>query len=75
MISPDGKYLYFTTGGVVPKAEHIRFSDQQLETIVSLKDFQSCAELWNRNRRAGRLSCLHPRHGYQEIYALNIRWP
>jgi hypothetical protein len=47
MISPDGKYLYFTTGGVVPKAEHIRFSDQQVDTIVSLKDFQSCAELWN----------------------------
>ena len=39
MISPDGKYLYFTTEGADPKVERIRFSDQRIETIASLKDF------------------------------------
>ena len=38
MPSPDGKYLYFTTGGAEPKAMRIRFADQQVETITSLKD-------------------------------------
>jgi hypothetical protein len=32
-VSPDGKYFYFTTGGAEPKAQRIRFSDRQIETI------------------------------------------
>ena len=37
-LSPDGKYLYYTTGGAEPKALRYRLADHQIETITSLKD-------------------------------------
>jgi hypothetical protein len=39
MISPDGKYLSFTTEGAEPNVERIRLADQQVEPIASLKGF------------------------------------
>ena len=38
MSSPDGEYLYYTTGNVDPKVMRIRFSDHKLEEITSLKN-------------------------------------
>jgi hypothetical protein len=77
MPSPDGKYLYFTTGGAEPKVERIRFADQRLEIIANLKDFYRVI-----NDRSTQInvapdgSPIFTRDtGYQEIYALNIRWP
>ena len=77
MISPDGKYLYFTTGGADPSVARIRFSDQKMETITSLKDFHRVI-----NERSTQInvapdgSPIFTRDtGYQEIYALNIKWP
>jgi Tol biopolymer transport system component len=77
MISPDGKYLYFTTGGAEPKAERIRFADQRVETITSLKDFHRVVNDDNTQIDvAPDGSPIFTRDtGYQEIYALKIRWP
>jgi hypothetical protein len=77
MISPDGKYLYFTTAGADPKVERIRFSDRRRETIASLKDFHRVRNYGDTEVNvAPDGSPIFTRDtGYQEIYALNIRWP
>jgi Tol biopolymer transport system component len=77
MISPDGKYLYFTTAGADPKVERIRFSDRRRETIASLKDFHRVQNYGDTEVNvAPDGSPIFTRDtGYQEIYALNIRWP
>jgi hypothetical protein len=77
MISPDGKYLYFATGGADPKAERIRFADQQVETITSLKDLQRVVmDEESPINVTPDGSPIFPRDpGAEEIYALNIKWP
>jgi len=45
LVSPDGRYLYFTTGGTEPKALRLRFADHQIETITSLKDLRRVVDL------------------------------
>ena len=77
MISPDGKYLYFTIEGADPKVERIRFSDQRSETIASLKNFYRAMNngLPQVNVAPDGSPIFTRDTGYQEIYALNIRWP
>jgi len=77
MISPDGKHLYFVTGGAEPKAERIRFSDGQIETITSLKGFNRVVNCGSTaiNVAPDGSPIFTRDTGYQEIYALNIRWP
>lgn len=77
MTSPDGKYLYLQAGGAEPKVERIRFADQRLETITSLKDFQPAVNNGSTQINvAPDGSPIFTRDtGYQEIYALKIRWP
>jgi Tol biopolymer transport system component len=77
MTSPDGKYLYFTTRGAEPKAERIRFADQRIETITSLKDLHLVVNGGETQINvAPDGSPIFTRDtGYQEIYALNVRWP
>jgi WD40 repeat protein len=77
MLSPDYKYLYFTTAGADPKAMRLRLADHQIETIASLKGFH---RLVNRGDTQINVapdgSPIFTRDtGYQEIYALNVRWP
>jgi len=77
-MSLDGKYFYFTTGGLESKAERIRLADRQIETITSLKDLHRVVEI-NADTDlivAPDGSPVFTRDiGSQEIYALNIRWP
>jgi eukaryotic-like serine/threonine-protein kinase len=77
MPSPDGKYLYFTTASAEPKAERMRFLDGQIETITSLKDLHRVVNYGaTQINVAPDGSPLFTRDtGYQEIYALNIKWP
>jgi hypothetical protein len=77
MPSPDGKYLYIATGGTEPKAERIRISDGQIEFITSLKDFHRVLNYGNTEINvAPDGSPIFTRDtGYQEIYAMNIKWP
>ncbi len=77
MLSPDGKYMYFSTAGAESKAMRVRIADHQVETITSLKDFHRVVN--NENTQidvAPDGSPIFTRDtGYQEIYALNIKWP
>jgi Tol biopolymer transport system component len=75
MTSPDGKYIYFTTGGAEPKAMRVRIADHQVETITSLKGFYRVVNYGNTQINvAPDGSPIFTRDtGYQEIYALNVR--
>jgi eukaryotic-like serine/threonine-protein kinase len=73
VVSPDSKYLYFTTGGAEPEAQRLRFTDRQIETITSLKDLRRVVDSLDI---APDGSPVFARDiGTQEIYALNVRWP
>jgi eukaryotic-like serine/threonine-protein kinase len=77
ILSPDSRYVYFTTGGTDPKAMRLRIANHQIETITSLKDLHRA--MGNGDTQinvAPDGSPIFTRDaGYQEIYALNIRWP
>lgn len=77
MLSPDDKYLYFTTRGAEPKALRLRLADQRVETITSLKDLHRVvnAGLTQINVAPDGSPIFTRDTGYQEIYAMNIRWP
>jgi len=77
-ISPDRRYLYYTTGGAEPKAWRLRFVDHRVETITSLEDASRAGKMvWLGDIEvAPDGSALLTREtGTQEVYALNIRWP
>lgn len=65
-VSPDDRYLYFTTGGPEPKAERIRFADHQVEAITSLINLRrvggSGREGDSNRCSAGWLSRVYSRH-------------
>jgi serine/threonine protein kinase/Tol biopolymer transport system component len=72
-LSPDGKYLYYVTRGLDPKVLRFRIADRRVETITTLKDLP-VVDLGIRVAPDG--SPIFTRDtGYQEIYALNVRWP
>jgi hypothetical protein len=77
MISPDYKYLYFSTAGAEPKVMRLRIADLQVETITSLKGFHRVVAYGGTQINvAPDGSPVFTRDtGYQEIYALNVRWP
>jgi Tol biopolymer transport system component len=73
MISPDFKYLYFSTPGADPKAMRLRLADREVETIASLKNFHRADTQINVAPDGSPVFTRDT--GYQEIYALNVRWP
>jgi serine/threonine protein kinase/Tol biopolymer transport system component len=77
MISPDGKYLYLTTRGAEAKAIRVRVADHQVETIVSLKGFHRVVNHGDTqiNVAPDGSPVFTRDSGYEEIYALNVRWP
>jgi serine/threonine protein kinase/Tol biopolymer transport system component len=76
MITPDNKYLYFTTGGAESKLERFGFADRQIETITSLKDFRQLRSGYTQINVAPDGSTIFTRDtSTQEVYALNVRWP
>ena len=77
-VSPDGKYLYYETGGEEPKAWRLRFADRHIEMITSMKEGSLARDLgWVGSIDAAPDgSPIFTRNiGRQEIYALNVRWP
>jgi dipeptidyl aminopeptidase/acylaminoacyl peptidase len=77
-VSPDKKYLVFTTGGAEPEVRRLRFADRQVETITSLKGLRRVVDSLEGTQLdvAPDGSPVFARDiGAQEIYALNIRWP
>lgn len=77
MMSPDFKYFYFSTAGSEPRAMRLRIADRRIEAITSLKDFHRVVNHGNTQINvAPDGSPIFTRDtGYQEIYALTIRWP
>lgn len=78
-MSPDYKYLYYTTGGAEPQALRIRIADRKTETITSLKDLRRITDWEDDNTQisvAPDGSAVFTRDtGTQEIYALTVKWP
>jgi hypothetical protein len=79
-VSPDRKYIYFTTGGTEPEARRLRVSDRQIETIASLKGLRRVIDMMQVGRIRLNVapdgSPVFTRDiGSQEIYALSVRWP
>jgi serine/threonine protein kinase/WD40 repeat protein len=77
-VSPDGKYVYYETGGEEPKAWRLRFADRKIEMITSMKEGSLARNLgWVGDISvAPDGSPIFTREiGTQEIYALNVRWP
>jgi hypothetical protein len=78
MPSPDGKYLYYATGGTDPKAMRIRLADHEAETLASLKDLRRIVDSFEGTQIsvAPDGSPVFTRDiGTQEIYALTVKWP
>jgi eukaryotic-like serine/threonine-protein kinase len=77
-ISPDRKFLYYTTGGPEPKAWRLRFADRRIETITSLEDPSRAGKMgWIQGITVALdgSPLLTRETGTQEVYALNVRWP
>jgi serine/threonine protein kinase/Tol biopolymer transport system component len=78
-VSPDSRYLYFTTRGLESKVQRVRFADRQVETVTSLKDFHQLVDLQPQPTEVGVAPDGSPvltrDISSQEIYALNVRWP
>jgi hypothetical protein len=77
--SPDGKYLYFATGGTEPQAKRVRLSEGNVETITGLSGLRRVVDAIEGGTQIGVApdgSVVFTRDiGTQEIYALNIKWP
>jgi len=78
-VSPDGKYLYFATGGGEPQAKRVRLSEGTVEPITSLTGLRRVVDAVEGGTQMGVApdgSIVFTRDiGTQEIYALNMRWP
>jgi hypothetical protein len=77
-VSTDYKYLYFTTGGAESEVRRLRFADNQMETITSLKDLRRAVEdgVCTDIGIAPDGSPVFTRDiGTQEIYSLSVHWP
>ena len=78
-VSPDGKYLYFSTGGTEQQAKRIRLSEGKVETMASLNGLRRVVDAVEGGTQIGIAPDGSPVFtrdiGTQEIYALNIKWP
>ena len=79
-LSPDRKFLYFTTGGADPNVKRLRVADHQIETITSLKNLRRVVDSVEMGGTQVNVapdgSPVFTRDiGSQEIYALTVKWP
>jgi len=76
--TPDGKYLYYTTGGTEPQLWRVRLADHKAELITSLKELSRATDAsgFTQLNAAPDGSPVFTRDiGTQEIYALTVKWP
>ena len=72
--SPDRKYLYYSVGGIEPKAMRLRLADHKIEEVASLKELRRVP--YAQVSVGPDASPVYTRDiGTQEIYALTIKWP
>jgi dipeptidyl aminopeptidase/acylaminoacyl peptidase len=78
-VTRDGKYLVFTTSGMEPKLQRLRFADRQIETLTSLKGLRRVVDPVEKQTQvtvdADGSPILARDIGTQEIYALTVTWP
>jgi Tol biopolymer transport system component len=78
-VSPDRKFVYYTTGGLEPRAMRIRLTDNSTEEIANLKNFRQALDPLRGEAHisvAPDGSAVFTRDtGSQEIYALSVKWP
>jgi eukaryotic-like serine/threonine-protein kinase len=77
-VSPDSKYLYFTTGGLESEARRLRFADHEVQTITSLKDLRRAVEngvCTDIGVEPDGSPVFTRDTGTQEIYSLSVHWP
>jgi Tol biopolymer transport system component len=75
-LSLDRKYVYIATGGADPEVLRVRFADRQVEKITNLREIHRVDSNESNIDVAPDGSAVFTRDtGYQEIYALNVRWP
>jgi len=78
-VSPDGKYLYFATGGAEPQAKRVLLSEGKVEPIASLTGLRRVVDAVEGGTQMGVApdgTIVFTRDiGTQEIYALNVKWP
>jgi WD40 repeat protein len=79
VVSRDGKELLFTTGGIDPQLQRLRFTARQVETLSSLKDLRRVMDPVEGQTQIGIApdgSAVFARDiSSQEIYALDVKWP
>jgi hypothetical protein len=75
-MSPDNKYLYFTTGGPEFELRRFRFDDHKIELITNVKDLPQLRDGYTQINAAPDGSVVFTRDiSTQDIYALHVRWP
>jgi hypothetical protein len=78
-VSPDGKYLYFTSGGAEPQAKRVRLSEGKVEAVTGLTSLRRVVDAVEQGMSIGVAPDGSPVFtrdiGTQEIYALNVKWP
>ncbi len=76
--SPDGKYFFYSTGGANPTIYRMRLSDNRVEAVVSIHNFQGAGDAANEPALSVSPdnSVLVTRDvGTEEVYAISIKWP
>jgi eukaryotic-like serine/threonine-protein kinase len=74
-MSPDNKYLYFTTGSPEFELRRFRFDDHKIELITNVKDLPQLRYGYTQINAAPDGSIVFTRDiSTQEIYALHVRW-
>jgi len=79
IVSPDGKYFFYQTGGNDPKIFRMRMADRAVEEVASLKGFWAVDDPYQGNTQlnvAPDNSALLTRDiGTEEVYAISVKWP
>jgi hypothetical protein len=75
-MSPDNKYLYFTTGSPEFELRRFGFANHKIELITNVKDLPQLRYGYTQINAAPDGSVVFTRDiGTQDIYALHVRWP
>ena len=78
-VTRDGKYLIFTTSGIEPTLQRLRFADRQVESLTSLKGLRRVVdpvEIQTQVTVDAKGSPILARDiGTKEVYALTVKWP
>ena len=80
-VSPERRYLYYTSGGLNPELARFGLDHHKSQSIVSLKDFHFAGflQVHGAETQVGVAPDGSPVFtrdiGTQEIYALSVKWP